>query len=149
MLILGTRNTNPQTLTANQQVNLGSNYSVWCKSINGVKGFSRTDTTISLNQQGKYEVTAIVVASGTATGNLSLQATENGEDIPGAIATDTISVANTTSRTYVLNFFVTVDSNCVLGVPTTTPKTIAFDFDADAVVNNVIVNVKKVVGLYA
>ena len=149
MLLLGTKNVVPQDLAVNELINLGTNYSVWCKTVNGVKAFSRTDTSVTLQQQGKYHITAVFVAGGEA-GIVTFQALSNGVAIPGILTSETITTADTQIRTFVIDFYVTVDSSCVLGVKAITPQTIAFqNTGVESTISSVVVNIDKVVGAYA
>lgn len=99
-----------------------------------------------MNGQGIYKVTATFVGAGTAAGDLTIQMYDNGDAISGATATETITTANTEQRTLVIDYFVKVDSSCVLGNWSVSPKTISFrNTGVAATFNNVVVDIVKVV----
>lgn len=57
---------------------------------------------------GYYEVTASVTFTAAAAGNVTISAFQNGEEIPGITATETITTATTENRTVTLHGIVRV-----------------------------------------
>lgn len=145
--LLGVQNTGTQTILADGTINIGSVYRKYCKKNNcGVGTFSRTSNDISLQQSGIYHVTATFVGTAETAGDVTIQMFENGEPITGAISTETITTPTTEFRTFVIDRYVLVDNDCVLGRNSTIAKTISFvnvSEDIDATFTNVVVNVTK------
>lgn len=147
MLLLGTKNTTSQTVLTNGSLNLGSTYRRYCrKNCAGTPAFTNNGTSVSLNQSGIYHITATAVGSGTAAGVATLQLLVNGTAVTGAIASTTITTANTEVRTFVIDYYVLVDSTCVLGQSATMPASISLqNTGVGATFTAVTVNVDKVV----
>ena len=148
MLLIGTKNTGSQTVLANSTINLGTPvYRKYCKrTCQGLPTFDATSAGITLNGQGIYHITATFVGAGTAAGDLTIQMYDNGEIVTGATSTETITTANTEQRTLVIDYYVKVDSACVLGNWSVSPKTLTFINDGvGATFSNVVVNIEKVV----
>lgn len=147
MLLLGTRNITAQDLAVNGILNLGEVYRKYCKKNSyGSKAFDFNATSISLQQSGIYHITAVITFTAQAAGDIVFQLTENGIAIPGALATETITTATTEVKTTTIDFYILVDSGCVLGCPTTLIKNIAIQNTGLAsTVTNVVLNVDKVV----
>lgn len=147
MLLLGTKNTGTQTVLTNGIVNLGSVYRKFCrKNACGVTAFSRSSQDITFNHAGIYHITATAVGSGTAAGVVTLQLFENGEAVDGAFSSQTITTADTELRTFVIDYYVLVDRDCILGAEATMAKTISLvNTGIGATYTSVIVNVDKVV----
>lgn len=147
MLLIGTKNIGTQTVLTGGVVNIGSVYRKYCKKNNcGVSAFTRTSQDITFNHSGIYHVTATAVGSGTAAGVATLQLFENGEAIDGAISSQTITTADTELRTFVIDYYILVDSDCILGKNATVSKTISLvNTGVGATYTSVIVNVDKVV----
>ena len=144
MLLLGTKNTSTQTVVVDGLINIGSTYRKFCKKTCGIPAFSRTVNDISLNQQGIYHITATFVGTGTAAGDVTIQLLENGVVVEGAVATETITTATTEFRTFVIDYYILVDNDNVLGTCITTPKTITFEnIGVEATFTSVVVNVTK------
>lgn len=145
MLLLGTKNFGTQTVLADGIINLGSVYRKYCKKNScGITTFSRTSQDITLNQSGIYHVTATLVGSGSAAGVVTVQLFENGEAIDGAFSSETITTAETELRTFVIDYYILVDSDCVLGREATLAKTISLvNTGIAATFTSVIVNVTK------
>ena len=147
MLLLGTRNFSTQTVLADGIVNIGSVYRKFCKRTKcGMPTFSVTPNGISLQDDGIYHVTATLVGSGSAAGDLSVQLYVNGVPVDGAISTQTITTADTEIRTFVIDTYVKVDSGCVLGIQSTDVQTISLvnvSEDIDATFTSVVLNVSK------
>ncbi len=78
-LLLGTRNIADQAVAVGGIINLGNIYRKYCKkNANGVKAFDFNGTSISLQQSGIYHVTATIVVTSSAAGNVTIQLLENG-----------------------------------------------------------------------
>ena len=145
--LLGVQNIGTQTVLADGLINLGSAYRRYCYKNNcGVSTFSRTSNDITLQQAGIYHVTATFVGTGETAGDVTIQMYVNGVPIDGAISTETITTATTEFRTFVIDRYVLVDRDCVLGNDSTVASTISFvnvSEDIDATFTNVVVNVTK------
>lgn len=147
MLLLGIKNTASQTVLANGTVNLGSVYRRYCKkNCSGTPAFSATANSVSLNHGGIYHVTATLVGSGTAAGVATVQMLVNGVAVPAALASETITTADTELRTFVIDHYVLVDTTCVLGQSSTTPAVVSLqNTGVGATFTAVTLNVDKVV----
>lgn len=147
-LILGLKNTTSQTVLANGLINLGSAYRRYCRrTTNGLPTFASNGTSVTLNGSGIYHITTTLVGTGTAAGVLTAQLYENGVAIPGAISSSTITTANTELRTLVIDYYIKVDSECILGNWSVNPKTLTLvNTGVEATYTNVLFNVDKVVG---
>lgn len=144
MLFLGTKNTNSQTLLVGDFIDLGNVYRRYIKSFNGIKTFNVDDTTISIQQEGVYHLTAIITFVGTETGDASFQLFENGVAIDGAVATESVATATTEFNNVVLDYYILVDKTCVLGSPSINSN-IQIQLDGIGVtISNVVVNIDKV-----
>lgn len=147
MLLLGTKNTAIQAVDVDGLINLGQVYRRYCKKNNcGVKTFDFTTNSVTLNQSGVYHITATLVGTGTAAGDVTVQLYDNAVAIPGAISTQTITTADTELRTFVIDYFVLVDNACVLGNATTVAESLTLvNTGVAASFTSVIFNVEKVV----
>ncbi len=147
MLLLGTKNIGTQTVLTDSVVNLGSVYRKYCKKNGcGIPAFSRTSQDITFNHSGIYHVTITAVGSGTAAGVAIIQLFENGEAVDGAFSSQTITAADTELRTFVIDYYILVDKDCVLGREATVAKTISIvNTGVGATFTSVVVNVDKVV----
>lgn len=147
MLLLGVKNTGSQTVLSNGVINIGSVYRRYCKKNScGVSTFSRTSQDITMQHSGIYHLTATLVGSGTAAGNVTVQLFENGVAVPAALSTHTITTANTEVRTFVIDYYLIVDKECVLGTESTVSKTVSLvNTGIGATFTSVVVNVEKVV----
>lgn len=145
MLLLGTKNISTQTVLTDGTINIGAVYRKYCKKNHcGVATFSRTSNDISLQQQGIYHLTATFVGSGTEAGDVTVQLIENGEVVEGALSTQTITTATTEIRTFVIDYYILVDKDCVLNRESTLAKTISFlNTGVGATFTSVVVNVTK------
>lgn len=146
-LLLGMRNTTSQSIPALGTIDLGSVYRRYCKKSNcGVKTFDNTSTTISLQQQGIYHITATLVGTGTTAGVVTVQLLENGIAVPSAFSSETITTPATELRTFVIDTYVLVDDACLLGNSTTLFKNLSLlNTGIDATFESVVFNVEKVV----
>lgn len=145
MLLLGTKNTTAQTVLTNETINLGVNYRKYCKKTSeGLPTFVNNGNSITFNGSGFYKITATFVGTGTTAGNATIQMYENGTPIIGAISSSTITMASTEFRTFVIDYIIKVDSECVLGCWSVAPKTISFvNTGVGATFTNVVVNAIK------
>ena len=147
MLLIGTRNTSSQEVLTDGVINVGNTYRRYCKKAsNCLPTFVNNANGITLNGNGIYHITATFVGSGTEAGVVTIQALENGIEILGEFSSETITTADTELRTFVLDFYVLVDSTCLLGCETTVSKTISFqNTGVGATFTSVVVNAEKVV----
>ncbi len=146
MLLLGTRNFASQEVLTNGIIQLGNVYRRFCKKINGTRTFEFDNSDIILQQSGIYHITATLVGSGAEAGTLAVQIYENGIAVPGAFSNETITTPDTELRTLVIDYFVLVDSTCVLGCNSTVAKAISLvNTGVEATFTSVVVNVEKVV----
>lgn len=147
MLLIGTKNVGTQTVLADGVINIGSVYRRFFKTNRcGVPTFSETSNGITLNHAGIYHVTATLVGTGETAGLVSIQLAENGELIAGAISSETITTTTTEFRTFVIDYYIKVDRDCVLGYSTTGAKTISLvnvSEDIDTTFTSVVLNVTK------
>lgn len=145
MLLIGTRNFSTQTVVADEIINIGTVYRKYCKkNACGVMAFTRTVNDITLNHSGIYHITATLVGSGTTTGDVTVQLFANGEAIDGAFSTQTITTANTELRTFVIDYYILVDKDCVLGSEATVANTISLvNTGVGATFTSVVLNVSK------
>lgn len=127
MLILGTVNTAIQTVETGALINLGATYRKYCrKNCNGTPAFTNSGESVSLNHSGIYHITATFIGSGAVTGTAIIRMAINGTALPRAFTSETIATAETEEHTFVIDDYVLVDSNCVLGRPSTSPAVITF-----------------------
>ena len=149
MLLIGTKNIGTQTVLEDGVVNIGSTYRKFCKRNRcGTPTFGVTANGITLNTEGIYHITAIFVGSGSAAGDLTVQLALNGVLVDGAVSTQTITTADTEVRTWVIDYYAKVDTDCVLGVTSTDAQTVSFvntSDTIDATFTSVVVNIDKVV----
>lgn len=145
MLLLGVKNTTTQAVVVDGIVNIGSSYRRYCKKNKcGVPAFARTANDISLQHSGIYHVTATFVASAPAAGVVTVQLLLNGQEVEGAFASETITTAATEFRTFVIDYYILVDDDCILGNDSTVSQTISFqNTGVAATFTSVIVNVSK------
>ena len=145
MLLIGTRNFATQEVITNGIIQLGNVYRRYCKKINGVKTFEFDNSDVILQQSGIYHITVTAVASGAEAGTLALQLYENGFAVSGVFANETITTPDTELRTLTLDYFVLVDSTCVLGCNSTVAKAISLvNTGVEATYTSVIMNIEKV-----
>ncbi len=145
MYILGTQTTAAQTVLEGGEIAVGNSYRKYCRKNNcGTPVFSLTNTGITLNWDGVYHISAVFVGNGSEAGNVAVQMFENGVAVPAAISTQTITTADTEVRTFTIDYFVLVDSTCVLGNNSTVAKTITFEnVGVGATFSSVVVNIEK------
>ena len=149
MLLLGTKTIGTQTVLPDGVISLGSTYRRYCKkNYCGIPAFSRTVSDISLQHEGIYQLTASLVGSGDVAGDITVQLVVNGQEVEGAFSTQTITTPTTELRTFVIDYYILVDKDCILGRETTTGQTISLINTSDTVTatfTSVVVNVEKVV----
>ena len=149
MLLIGTKNVGTQTVLADGLVNIGTIYRKFCKRNRcGVPAFAVNANGISLQHSGIYHITATFVASADAAGVVTFQLFENGEAVDGAFSSETITTADTELRTFVIDYYILVDKDCILNTESTVAKTISFVNTSDtatATITSVVINVDKVV----
>lgn len=147
-LILGLKNTTTQTVPINGIINLGTVYRKNCKRTrSGLPTYVTNGSSVTLNGTGFYHITATAVGSGTAAGVLTAQLYENGVAIPGAISSSTITTADTEIRSLTIDYYIKVDSECILGTWAVSPKTLTLvNTGVEATYTSVVFNVEKVVG---
>lgn len=147
MLLIGTKNIGTQTVIADGIVNIGSTYRKFCKRNRcGSPTFAVSANGITLNTEGIYHITATFVGSGSAAGALTLQLALNGVLVDGAVSTQTITTADTEIRTWVIDYYAKVDTDCVLGVTSTDAQGVSFVNVSDAIdatFTSVVVNITK------
>ena len=146
-LLLGVKNTTPQSVIALGTIDLGSVYRRYCKKNScGIRTFDSTSQSISLQQQGIYHVTATLVGAGTIAGDVTVQLLVNSEPVLGAFSTETITTPTTELRTFGIDSYILVDEACLLGTSSTIAKTIALqNTGVEATFTSVVVNVEKVI----
>ena len=132
-LLIGLKNTATQEVAIDGLIDLGSVYRRYDKKGQccGLRAFDLTGNGLTIQQSGIYHITAIFEATASTT----VQLLVNGVVIDGATATGTLPV---------IDYFVVVDSGCVLGNTTTIAQTISFqNVETAGTFDNVIVNVVK------
>lgn len=145
MLLLGVRNLAEQDLEVGEIVNLGSAYRRFCKKDCGVSTFAFNGTSLTLNRSGIYHVTATAIVSAPVAGVVTLSLFSNGVAIPGAITSENITTADTELRTMVIDTYVLIDDNCVLGTSSTSIQNLTLvNTGVASTITNVVVNVDKV-----
>lgn len=146
-LLVGTRNVATQDVAVLGTIGLGTTYRRYCKKNNcGIRTFDVDSTSITIQQQGIYHITATLVGSGDAAGVVTVQLLENGVAVPGAFSSETITTADTELRTFVIDYYVLVDDICLLGNRTTPAISISLqNTGIAATFTSVIVNVEKAV----
>ena len=145
MLLVGTQNIGTQTVLTGGVINIGDVYRRYCRRINQTRTFDVTSTGIRLQQEGIYHITATLVGSGTEAGDATVQLFDNGVAVTPAFSTETITTADTELRTFVIDYYILVDTACILGCNSTIGKTITLEnTGVGATFTSVIVNVDKV-----
>ena len=140
MKLIGLKNVSEQTLIVNGLLNLGSIYRAYLPC----GAFSADATSVSLTGKGIYHLTAVITFTAPVAGDVTFQLLENGEAVPGALATETITTATTEIKTTTLNYYFIVDSTCVLNTPSVTIKNITIQNTGVAsTVSNVVLNITK------
>lgn len=145
MRLIGLRNTSTQTVGVDGLVNIGTVYRKnTIKDGSGVLTFSNDSTSVSLNQRGVYHVTVTAIVSGDDAGVVTLQLLENSVDIPGALASETITTATTELRTLTIDTYVLVNATNVLCSWQTSPVVLSLvNTGVGAIISNVVVDITK------
>ena len=110
--------------------------------------FATTSNGVTLNHEGIYHITATFVGTASAAGDVTIQLALNGIPVDGALTTQTVTTADTEVRTFFIDYYVKVDSNCVLGVTSVDTQTVTFVNVSEAIdvtLTDVVINVDKVV----
>lgn len=145
MLLLGLKNISSQAVATDGFVNFGNVYRKYCKKCNGVSTFATNGESVSLNQTGIYHLTITAVGTGDVAGDVTLQLLIDGEEISGAFSSQTITTPTTELRTFVIDYYVLVNSSCVLNQPSVLSKTISVqNIGVDATFTSVVLNVERV-----
>ena len=143
-LLIGLKNTATQAVATGGSVSLNTTYRKYCKKVCAVSTFGFTSTSVTLQQPGVYHVTATLVGSGDAAGDVTIQLTE--DTIPVTFSTQTITTPTTELRTFVLDYYILVDNSTVLNSNVVNTKSISLvNAGVDATFTNVIMNIEKVV----
>ena len=149
MYLLGLKNVSTQTVLTDGAIQLtdSGSYRKNCRrNFNGVRVFDITNTSVALNWQGMYHITATLVGTGTEAGDVTVQLYQNGNPITGAISTQTITTADTEFRTFVIDYYILVDDTCVLGCNSPLIQTLSLEnTGVGATFTSVVFNVEKVV----
>ena len=145
MYLLGVKNFGTQSVTSGEIINIGDVYRRFCrKNSCGVKVFDTTSTGVALQWDGFYHITAVLVGTGADAGDVTIQLFENGVPVSGAVSTHTITTPDTEVRTFVIDYFVSVDQACVLGTWSTVAKVITLEnVGVDATFTSVTINIEK------
>ena len=115
MLLLGTKNIASQALAVDSPINFGNVYRRFDKRGScGLRAFELNGTSINLQHQGMYHITAVITFTAPAAGDVSYQLFENGIAVPGAIVTSTVTTATTEINTVTLDYYILVDKDFVL-----------------------------------
>lgn len=126
MLLLGTKNITTQAVLTNGTIDLGNVYRRYCKKDSfGIKTFDFDSDSVVLGQQGIYEVSVNATFTGNTAGDVTIQLFENGEEITGALATETITTPTTEVRSIAFSYLVLVDKACVCGTYGTIAKSLS------------------------
>lgn len=104
-------NTNPTTVSAGSVIPNAVARRTGC-AVMGADGM------VMLRKPGYYKVSATVTATASAAGDVTVVMKKNGIDIPGIIATETYTTADTETRTLYLEGIVKV--LCYEGIPVLT-----------------------------
>jgi len=149
MYLVGLKNISSQTVLSNgaiQLTDVGSYRRNCRKNINGTKVFDITNTSVTLNWEGMYHITATLVGTGTEAGDVTVQLFQNGNPVTGALSTQTITTADTEFRTFVIDYYVLVDNTCVLGCNSPLAQAMSLEnTGVGATFTSVVFNVEKVV----
>ena len=145
MFLIGLKNISTQDLVADGLLNFGSVYRRYCrKNECGVPVFTNAATSLDLNHKGIYHVTATITFTAPVAGDVTFQLLENGEVVPGALATETITTATTEIKTTTLDYYILVDNSFIFNKFSTSAKSISIQNTGVAsTVSNVVLNVTK------
>lgn len=142
--LIGVQNIGTQTVLTGGVINIGDVYRQYKRTTDGVATFATSPTGIRLQQEGIYHLTATFVGSGTEAGDVTIQLFDNGLPVTPAFTTQTITTADTELRTFVIDYYVLVDTACILGCNSTIGRTLTFEnTGVGATFTSVIVNIDK------
>lgn len=146
MLILGTRNTAIQDLAVGDFINFGEVYRRYDKrGACGNRAFELNGTSILLQHQGIYHITAVITFTAGATGDVTFQLLENGVATSGALVTESVGTADTEVRSISFPYLVLVDKACVCGVFGVVAKSLSLvNTGVPATITNVSIAITKV-----
>ena len=148
MLLIGTQNFGTQTVLEGGVINLGDVYRKYGRKcgMNNLRTFDATATGIRLQQEGIYHFTAVLVGSGSEAGEVTVQLFDNGVAITPAVSTQTVTTPDTEIRTFVIDYYILVDTACILGCNSTIGRTLTLEnTGVGATFTSVVVNIDKVV----
>lgn len=145
LYLIGLKDFATQTVLTGGLIQLGDVYRRYCrKNRCGTRVFDNTNTGVTLNWDGIYHITATLVGTGTEAGDVTVQLFDNGIPVTGAVSTQTITTPDTEFRTFVIDYFVLVDSACVLGCNSTVARTITLEnTGVGATFTSVVLNIEK------
>lgn len=146
MLLLGTRNSTGQTLTAGSLLNLGEVYRRYDKRGNcGCRAFELNGTSVLLQQSGIYHLTATIEFTAAVAGDAVFQVAENGVLSPVASVTETVATPTTEFNNTVIDFYILVDNNITLNTFNASKSISIVNVGIGTTVTNLVVNIEKVV----
>lgn len=145
--LIGLQDLASQTVLADGVIALGDVYRRYCRKNGcGTRVYDNTSTGVTLNWNGIYRVTATLVGTATEAGDVTVQLFSNGQAVPGAISTQTITTPDTEFRTFVIEKFILVNNAEVLGCNSTLAQTLTLEnTGVGATFTNVTFDVVKVV----
>lgn len=144
MILLGLKNTSTQTITADGLIDFGTVYRKYISRGYSGNCISTTSGTAPiLNHKGMYHVTVTVTFTAPAAGDVTLQLLENSEAVPGAVAVETVTTADTQVITTTFDYLVLVSCANVLGTFATQAKTLSVQSDTAIEVTNAVMNIVK------
>lgn len=146
-LVIGLKNVSSQSIDVDGTITLGNVYRRYDKKNScGFRTFEVTSTGVTLQHQGLYHVTATLVGSGATAGVITVQVLENGDVVDGVFSSETITTPDTELRTFVIDYYVLIDSECILGQRSTIAKNISLqNTGVESTFTSVVFNVEKVV----
>lgn len=145
MQLLGIKNITTQTVPALGLVDLGTVYRRYCtKDVCGFRTFEVTGDSISIQHPGMYAVTVTATFTAPAAGDVTLQLYEDGVAVPGALATETITTADTEVRTVSFEYLILVNCTRVLNSTAIVKNISVVNTGVEADISNIVVNVLKV-----
>lgn len=146
LYFIGLRNVTPETVLEGGTIDLGRVYRRNDRTLKcGRRTFTATNEDVTLNAQGMYEVSVSLVATGTEAGDLTVQLLANDVAVPTALATETITTAETEFRTLNLQQTILVDSSCILGCNVTNPVGLSLQvLGIGATIQSLVVDIVKV-----
>ena len=142
--LIGLQNSGSQTVLTGGTINAGATYRQYSKKSCGVRTFLPANGGVTIQQEGIYHVTATMVGAGTAAGDVTVQLFQNGVAIPAAFSTQTITTPTTELRTFVIDYYVLVNSTDILNCETTAASSITLqNTGVGATFTSVVLNVTK------